>query len=79
MLKRRLRNVSESHRDARQRLLNPRYRDFTYVLKWHYTYLKNWLSVGKGRQTHRVPPQPKRGPSEARATQVLLLMPDART
>ena len=70
MLKRRLRNVSESHRDASQRLLNPRYRDFKYVLKWHYTYLK-LVKRGKGTpdslSTSKAEARPARSKSDASA------------
>ena len=64
MLKRYLRNISESHRDVRQRLLNLRYCAFTYVLKCTYTCL-HALSMGAGRQTHTATLKSKRCPSEA--------------
>ena len=71
MLKRRLRNVSQSHRDARQRLLNRRNRDFTYVLRWTYTYLKV-VKRGSGapdsQSNSKAEAMPERSKSDASAT-----------
>ena len=71
MLKRRLRNVSQSHRDARQWLLNRRNRDFTYVLKWTFTYsemVKRGSGAPDSQSNSKAEAMPERSKSDASAT-----------